>query len=97
MRYVYMVTTIAENLPKGFRSIPNLGAHSSLKSATKHFNSVVSDRRKFAKRVVEGRTPETGDYPSHLLRSADIEFKDGYYGGRVEEIRLERWKLKGRT
>lgn len=100
MRYVYMVTTITEGLPEGFRCIPNLGAHSSLESAVKHFKGVLADRKRFASDVTETITPEYGDFPYSVVRSASVQFKEGYYSGRFEEIRLERWRLgrkKGRT
>lgn len=45
MKYVYMVTSLIEGLPRGTRNLPNLGLHTSLAKARRHYNSVINYRK----------------------------------------------------
>lgn len=91
MKYIYVVTRIVKSKQACGVAIPNLGVHTSERSARDHFESVIQDRTKYG-RVVWDR--DTGmdfyrDEQTVLIREAHCQ--DNWHGD--EFLRLEKWKI----
>lgn len=88
MKYAYVVTRINDRQTPGIRDIPNLGVHSNLKAATRHYRAVCEDRGMTFERYY--RFDKFGVYAQwdrfQLLANT-------YFPEHAEEIRLERWRL----
>lgn len=87
MSYVYIVTRIFDHSMPGITQIPNLGVHTSLKKAQKHFDSVYQDRTQYGPVTMTSYD----DTPMNSDRSKKIQWA---FTNDGEEIRLEKWKVK---
>ncbi len=90
MKYAYMVTRRVTPEQPYCYDVPNLGLHSSMKSAVRHFKSVIKDREKCGATVCwassldvrpVGRKQETHE--------ARIELKNG----QTETLLIEKWSF----
>jgi hypothetical protein len=73
--------------------IPNLGVHTSYKKALSHYESVIADRMKR-----HGVSQSTFGYPTRDEVRARTErvvlVRSAFVLDTLEEVRLERWKVK---
>lgn len=89
-RYIYIVTRIVKNDQPGVTEIPNLGAHTNIRKAKRHFESVVEDRKVSSQVKTTFFTPIVG-YPGDERM---FVLAEGYVYSTGEQVRLERWKTK---
>ncbi len=86
MKYVYVVTRVLDRVTPGVINVPNLGVHSSLNAATKHYLAVCQDRT--SKKFVVARRL---DSKSSVGRSQVV--LQTYFPNHQELVMLERWTL----
>jgi hypothetical protein len=89
-RFIYIVTRITKNDRPGVTEIPNLGAHTNLRKAKQHFESVVSDR------LTSSQVKKTFFTPIIGYTNDDRMFvlAEGFVYSTGEQVRLERWRTK---
>ena len=88
MRKIYIVTRIVTDSEFG-TPVPNLGVHTSRKSAEDHYFGVVEDRKKLGDKVVWERLNNIDKYNKDL-REAYIERGKK----EVEKLKIEVWEVK---
>lgn len=94
IKYAYMVTREIEDGGPGY-PVPNLGLHSSVKKAKKHYDSIITGRSKNDnfKLHWQGMILDTHTQNGDAIYKAMMEYSYGQY--HVSEIlMIERWLLK---
>lgn len=88
MAHIYVVTRILRKTREGVTEIPNLGVHSSLGKALRHFHSVINDRaQRTALTMIHSTNPKMSKDDRYLVvRSATTD--------EGEEVRLEKWLVR---
>jgi hypothetical protein len=94
MRHVYVVTRIPVNNFEGGVSVPNLGVHTSLQKAERHFDSVVKDRQMRSKKKIHVNTVRAKDMPAYMKERMLVLSTAYVVEPEREEVRLERWELR---
>jgi len=94
-KYIYIVTRdVTKKIETGGHSVPNLGVHTSLKSAIEHFKSIKEDRLKFGYKChwdIYGDISYNRQWDHFDYRKAYLESEE-----RIEKLKIERWNLKHR-
>ena len=85
---IYIVTRYVTDATVG-TPIPNLGVHTSQKSALKHYDGVIEDRIRIGARVLHNRALTLHKYNNRDMRDALIINKDGSH----ERLKIEVWKV----
>lgn len=88
-RYVYVVTRISRHEKVG-TSVPNLGVHTGLSSASVHFRSVMDDRKTRGSNMVWHHPVQMSNWdgPCNVIEECYFVHPDG----STEELRIERWR-----
>jgi hypothetical protein len=87
-KHVYVVVSIKPNTEKLVTHLPVLGVHSSFKSASRHYSSVVSDRLGGTQKFPA--SPRAAGI-AHLKHVRNALIYQYYYNDEI--IRLERWTI----
>lgn len=94
IKYAYMVTREIEDSGPGY-PVPNLGLHSSVKKAKKHYDSIIEDRSKNNDFKLHWDMPYQIDirvYNGETMCQALMEYSYDKYRVR-ERLIIERWIL----
>ena len=84
---IYVVTRYVTDATLG-TPIPNLGVHTSKKSALKHYDGIIEDRIRLGAKLAHTQALALDRYNSDM-REALIIGTDGSY----ERLKIEVWKV----